>query len=289
MRHFGYELCGRRIATSHTIIGKARDLRVFAKSSTSWALIGVIFVALSACTGGAGEGADASGQTFVQVEQVAQWITDHECDQTGAQKGYAGYGGEGMGQIAQLTFVCDNGKSFDIRLQQDGTYKYSAQTDEGSAGVEPEASSATPEPSLSTISSGRLTVCTYAPNAPFVDFDESSPTGYIGFEVDLVTAIAEGLDLEPSIVAGEWDSFISGRVLNDQHCDMIAASMTITDERREILEFSTSYYENSAEDRFGLAMRKGNVALVDAVNQQLAELRESGDFESMYDYYFSAN
>lgn len=73
--------------------------------------------ALSACDSG-------TPPTFVQAGQVMQWITDHECDRSGAQKGYPAWGGEGMGQIAQVTFVCDNGKTFDIRLQNDGTYKY---------------------------------------------------------------------------------------------------------------------------------------------------------------------
>ena len=70
---------------------------------------------------------DASKQTFVQVGQVQQWIVNHECSRTGAVKGYPGYGGESGGQIAQETFVCDNGKTFSINLMTDGTYKYSRQ------------------------------------------------------------------------------------------------------------------------------------------------------------------
>lgn len=60
--------------------------------------------------------------TFVQVRQAMQWIVDHECDRSGGQKGYPGYGGKGMG-VALVTFVCDNGKVFEIRLQDDETYK----------------------------------------------------------------------------------------------------------------------------------------------------------------------
>lgn len=67
---------------------------------------------------------DGTKKTFVQVTQVEQWIVDNECDNSGGMKGFPGYGGEGMGQVAQVTFVCDNGRTFDIRLKADGTYKY---------------------------------------------------------------------------------------------------------------------------------------------------------------------
>jgi hypothetical protein len=80
-------------------------------------------IALAACE----SEASADDQTFVEVDQVAQWIVDHECDSRGAQEGFPGYGGEGMGQIAQVTFVCDNGRTFDIRLQDDGTYDFTEQ------------------------------------------------------------------------------------------------------------------------------------------------------------------
>lgn len=84
----------------------------------------VVAIAAAALTSCSAEQKSADDQTFVSIEQVTQWIADHECDASGAQKGAPGYGGEGMGQIAQLTFVCDNGKTFDIRLQNDGTYKF---------------------------------------------------------------------------------------------------------------------------------------------------------------------
>lgn len=67
---------------------------------------------------------DGTKKTFVQAQQVMQWIVDNECDRSGGVKGYPAYGGEGMGQIAQVTFVCDNSKTYDIHLMTDGTYKY---------------------------------------------------------------------------------------------------------------------------------------------------------------------
>lgn len=59
----------------------------------------------------------------MQVTQAMQWIVDHECNRSGGQRGYPGYGGKDM-RVAQVTFVCDNGKVFDILLQDDETYKF---------------------------------------------------------------------------------------------------------------------------------------------------------------------
>jgi hypothetical protein len=74
---------------------------------------------LSACNNGS-----ENSPTFVQAAQVQQWLADHECDRSGAVQGYPAFGGQDGGQIAQETFVCDNGKTFQIQLQNNGTYTY---------------------------------------------------------------------------------------------------------------------------------------------------------------------
>ena len=43
----------------------------------------------------------------------------------------------------------------------------------------------------------------------------------------------------------------------------------------------------STDEQYGLAMKKGNTALVDAVNEQLTEMRDSGAYDDIYNTYFS--
>ena len=43
----------------------------------------------------------------------------------------------------------------------------------------------------------------------------------------------------------------------------------------------------STDEQYGLAMRKGNTALVEAVDEQLASMREDGSYDEIYDSYFS--
>jgi hypothetical protein len=112
---YGLALWTRRVSAQRTRVSIMTSKRLLA-----WiVVVAAVPLSLAAC----GDD-DASKQTFVQVGQVQQWIVNHECSRTGAVKGYPGYGGVGGGQIAQETFVCDNGKTFVINLKTDGTYTY---------------------------------------------------------------------------------------------------------------------------------------------------------------------
>ena len=239
-------------------------------------------------------------------------------------------------------------------------------TDSGSEG----------ESSLSTVSSGTLTVCSDVPYPPFEDFDESSESGFKGFDIDIVQAIADGLELELAVKDSSFDALQSGQALNAGQCDMAASAMTITEERKAALDFSEGYYDSqqsllvpegsdiasiddldgvkvgvqqgttgkayaeenatgaelvsfpsdaemfqaikagqvdallqdlpvninhqdaggfsvvetySTDESYGLAMTQGSTELVDAVNEQLAEMREDGSYQEIYDTYFATD
>lgn len=94
---------------------------------------------------------------------------------------------------------------------------------------------------ISTIAEGKLTVCS---DAPYPPFDVIEGTTYTGFDGDLVTAIAAGLDLELVAVDSAFDPLQSGLALNSGQCDMAASAMTITPERQEKLTFSDGYYDS---------------------------------------------
>ena len=232
------------------------------------------------------------------------------------------------------------------------------------------------ESSLTTVSPGTLTVCSDVPYPPFEDFDESSESGFKGFDIDIVQAIADGLELELAVKDSSFDALQSGQALNAGQCDMAASAMTITEERKAALDFSEGYYDSqqsllvpegsdiasiddldgvkvgvqqgttgkayaeenatgaelvsfpsdaemfqaikagqvdallqdlpvninhqdaggfsvvetySTDESYGLAMKKGSTELVDAVNEQLAEMREDGSYQEIYDTYFATD
>lgn len=93
------------------------------------------------------------------------------------------------------------------------------------------------------ISDGQLTVCSDVPFPPFQVIDESTPSGYGGFDIDLMQAIADNLDLEMSVLEVGFDGIQSGTALAAGQCDIAASAMTITEERAENLEFSAPYFD----------------------------------------------
>lgn len=98
--------------------------------------------------------------------------------------------------------------------------------------------------SLELVDSGKLTVCSDVPYPPFEDFDDASESGFKGFDIDIVQAIADGLDLELAVKDSSFDALQSGQALNAGQCDMAASAMTITEDRQKAIDFSAGYYDS---------------------------------------------
>ncbi|MCK0113557.1 transporter substrate-binding domain-containing protein [Ornithinimicrobium sp. F0845] len=228
--------------------------------------------------------------------------------------------------------------------------------------------------SLDLVTEGTLTVCSDVPYPPFEDFDESAPSGFVGFDIDIVSSVADGLGLDLVVKDSSFDGLQSGLSLNAGECDLAASAMTITEDRAQNIDFSDGYYDSlqsllvptdsdiasigdlagtrvavqqgttgeayaqenaegaelvafpsnaeiyqallagqvdaalqdlpvnvdnakrgdftiveeyDTDETYGLAIKKGNTALVDAVNEQLTELRDSGEYDELYAKYFS--
>lgn len=94
---------------------------------------------------------------------------------------------------------------------------------------------------LGLIQSGTLTVCSDIPYPPF-EFEEDGE--YTGFDMDLMTEIASGLDLELEIKDVGFEGLQSGSALAAGTCDIGASAMTITEEREKNLDFSEPYYDS---------------------------------------------
>lgn len=91
---------------------------------------------------------------------------------------------------------------------------------------------------LDTVSKGKLTACTDVPYAPF-EFEQDG--AFDGIAVELVRALSGRLALTAEFVDVDFDGIFSA--LNAGKCDIVASSVTITDERRKSLEFSDGYFE----------------------------------------------
>jgi polar amino acid transport system substrate-binding protein len=76
------------------------------------------------------------------------------------------------------------------------------------------------------------------PYPPFTSKDASGK--WVGFEVDLKDAICAELKADCPIVEVAWDGIIPSLVANK--FDVIWASMSITDKRKEVIDFTDRYY-----------------------------------------------
>lgn len=91
---------------------------------------------------------------------------------------------------------------------------------------------------------GTLTACSDIPFPPFEIEDANAPTGYSGFDIEVMGAIAQKLGLSFKVMDVDFDSLQSGTVLVSGQCDMAASAMTITDARKKNLDFSDGYYDS---------------------------------------------
>jgi polar amino acid transport system substrate-binding protein len=224
---------------------------------------------------------------------------------------------------------------------------------------------------LETLEEGSLKVCS---DIPYKPFDVLEGDTFTGFDGDLITEIATRLDLEIRAQDANFEALASGLALNSGQCDLVASSMTITEDREKNLDFTDGYYESeqslmvptgsditsiddlagkrvgvqqgttgktyaeenapSAEivsfpsdaelfngikagqvdavlqdlpvnvahtedgdfkivekfptgEEYGFAVKEGNTGLRDAVNEQLAALRDDGTYDTIYDKYFA--
>ena len=114
-------------------------------------------------------------------------------------------------------------------------------SDDTDSGTDTGTSSGGDEAAFETLEEGTLKVCSDFPYAPF---DVMEGDTFTGFDGDLVTEIAKGLDLEVVAQDSGFDGLQSGLSLNSDQCDMVASSMTITEEREANLDFTDGYYDS---------------------------------------------
>ncbi len=93
---------------------------------------------------------------------------------------------------------------------------------------------------VEVVKAGRLTTCTHLPYPPF----QSEIDGKVqGFDVALVDLVADDLGVKQAIVDQPFENFKTGGSLNAGQCDLAAAGMTITEERKKNVDFSDPYFE----------------------------------------------
>lgn len=88
------------------------------------------------------------------------------------------------------------------------------------------------------VSAGTLTVCSDTPYEPF-EFEQDGEQ--VGYDMDLLRAIAEANDLGYEVKDLPFDGILGSLAAGD--CDVVGSAVTITDERAERVDFSDPYFD----------------------------------------------
>jgi lysine-arginine-ornithine-binding protein len=95
---------------------------------------------------------------------------------------------------------------------------------------------------LATVSAAaaeELGVCVTAGYPPFSEIDDNGRLE--GFDIDIAEALCAQIRADCTLVETEWESIIPA--LEEGKCDAIVASMSITEERRQRIDFTYKYYQ----------------------------------------------
>jgi polar amino acid transport system substrate-binding protein len=115
------------------------------------------------------------------------------------------------------------------------------------------------------VQSGKLLTCTHLPYPPFQSKDSTGKV--VGFDVDIVDLAAKKLGVPQEIVDTPFEGIKSGQDLNTGKCDVAAAGMTITDERKKVLDFTVPYFD--ATQALAVPTGKPYKALADLSGKRL--------------------
>ncbi|MBH0085031.1 transporter substrate-binding domain-containing protein [Psychrobacter sp. SCQQ22] len=106
----------------------------------------------------------------------------------------------------------------------------------------------------------------------------------IGYEIELVDALCAQMKAECEVISQDWDGLIPG--LNAQKFDAIIAGMSITSERKEVVDFSEPYFHTGII----LIGKKGDdISVADLNNQPIAAQRSTVSSQYLQDEHTEAD
>ncbi len=91
-----------------------------------------------------------------------------------------------------------------------------------------------------TADAADLNICVEGAYPPFSEMNAEG--NVVGFDIDIANALCNQMGKSCAMVQSEWDGIIPA--LLERKCDAIIASMSITEERMQRIDFSKKYYNS---------------------------------------------
>jgi polar amino acid transport system substrate-binding protein len=104
------------------------------------------------------------------------------------------------------------------------------------------AASAAPAPAVAAAPAPAPKVYVVGTDAAYAPFESQNEKGEIvGLTIDVVTAVAKKAGIEVKFVNTPWEGIFNALQQGDR--DMLASSITITDERKQSMDFTNPYFD----------------------------------------------
>ena len=133
-----------------------------------------------------------------------------------------------------------------------------------------------PESGYTLVTKGHLTVAAELGFQPFEYFEGNSTTP-VGFDVDFITEIAKRLNLEVTYLPNQKFDTLVPTIKQGGKADVAIAGITITDERSQEVDFTTSYLDSNQS----LVVKSGSTeteqTLNDASKKVVVQTGTSGE------------
>ena len=143
-----------------------------------------------------------------------------------------------MKKISRRSFLAASGLTIAaLALTACGGSASTASSAASSVAASSEAASTSAAAELTTVEAGKLTMAT---NAAFPPYEMTTDAGeFEGIDIDTAKAIAEKLGLELQIDDMDFDAALLS--VQQGKADIVMAGVTVTDERKAVMDFSDSY------------------------------------------------
>jgi polar amino acid transport system substrate-binding protein len=115
-----------------------------------------------------------------------------------------------------------------------------AETTAAPEAAETTAAAAAAGGDIKLVKPGQVTVCSDIPYAPFEYYENGADGAVIGIDADLIGAITADNGLKSEFIKTPFDGIFAALAAGS--CDIIASSVSITDERKKANDFTDPYF-----------------------------------------------
>lgn len=204
----------------HTIIYDMEEMNMKKIMALALALV-MVLGTLTAC--GSSNGSDDAGNTATGAKVIEINLTEEQ---------YA------FGVDKNQPELLEDVNTFIAKIKEDGTFDAICNKYFGDGTPEAVVSAELDE------SKDQLVVATNAAFAPF-EYTEDGGNTYYGIDMEIAKLLADDLGKELVIMDMDFDAVCLN--VQQEKCDIAMAGLTITEARKELVNFSDSYYDASQQ------------------------------------------